>query len=82
MGMKHPDAGLRAPGVRLVNRTKQIIKADLRVPAGAELEVPGDVAADLEAQTTAFRRVVDVPLEGGTVEPKAKQPKAKAAEES
>jgi len=49
-----PSAGLRRPGVRLRNRSNAVAKVQLVVPAGDELEVGDDVAAQLLRQSTAF----------------------------
>lgn len=48
MALTEPRAGLRRPGVRLVNRTGDVAKVALVVPAGAQLEVDdADVAGQL-----------------------------------
>ena len=45
-----PSAGLRRPGVRLLQRSNAVAKVDLRVPPGAALVVDDDdVIAQLRA---------------------------------
>ena len=49
-----PSAGLRPPGVRLRNKSNDIIRAAVVVPAGSELEADEYVAGQLQAQSAAF----------------------------
>jgi hypothetical protein len=54
-----PSAGLRPPGVRLRNKSHDVAKVEIVVPAGAELEVPEVVAKAAMAQSGAFAVVDD-----------------------
>lgn len=54
-----PSAGLRPPGVRLRNKSNDIIRAAVVVPAGSELEADEYVAGQLQAQSAAFEVVPD-----------------------
>jgi len=63
--LEAPRAGLRPPGVRLINKSNRVAKVAIVVAAGAELEVDADVAAQLMGQTQAFTMSDD--LSGGGV---------------
>ena len=52
-----PSAGLRRPGVRLRNKSNDIVRASMVLPAGAELETDDYVAGQLLGQTTALEIV-------------------------
>lgn len=65
--MGTPSAGLRRPGVRLRNRSNDIARASIVVPAGAEIVADEYVAAQLEADT-AFERVTEPAPTGGVEE--------------
>ena len=66
--MDAPSAGLRQPGVRLRNKSNDIIRASMVVPAGAELETDEYVAAQLLGQDTAFEVVAASTLAGSDVD--------------
>ena len=55
--MAAPQAGLRQPGVRLRNKSNDIIRAAVVVPAGDELETSDYVAGQLVGQSPAFEIV-------------------------
>lgn len=65
--LEAPRAGLRPPGVRLINKSNRVAKVAIVVAAGAELEVDADVAAQLVGQTSAFTITGD-PSGGGVAE--------------
>lgn len=65
--LEAPRAGLRPPGVRLINKSNRVAKVAIVVAAGAELEVDADVAAQLVGQTQAFTITGD-PSGGGVAE--------------
>lgn len=56
-----PQAGLRRPGVRLRNKSNDIARVTLVVPAGDEIEASGYVAGQLVGQSQAF-----VEIDGST----------------
>jgi len=58
--MTAPVAGLRPPGVRLLNKSNGPAKVAINVAAGSELEVDADVAGQLLRQTQAFTVLDDV----------------------
>ncbi len=55
-----PRAGLRPPGVRLRNKSNDIIRASVVVPAGDEIETSDYVAGQLVGQSSAFEIVAGV----------------------
>jgi hypothetical protein len=55
--MDVPSAGLRQPGVRLRNKSNDIVRANVVLPAGAELETDDYVAGQLLGQSTALEIV-------------------------
>ena len=55
--MDVPSAGLRQPGVRLRNKSNDIVRASVVLPAGAELVTDDYVAGQLLGQTTALEVV-------------------------
>jgi len=59
--MDVPSAGLRQPGVRLRNKSNDIVRASVVLPAGAELETDDYVAGQLLGQSTALE-IVDPPV--------------------
>lgn len=59
-----PQAGLRQPGVRLRNKSNDIIRAAVVVPAGDELEASDYVAGQLVGQSSAFEIVADAGAAG------------------
>ena len=63
--MDVPSAGLRQPGVRLRNKSNDIVRASMVLPAGAELETDDYVAGQLLGQSTALE-IVDT--SGGDVD--------------
>jgi len=63
--MDVPSAGLRQPGVRLRNKSNDIVRASVVLPAGAELETDDYVAGQLLGQSTALE-IVDT--SGGDVD--------------
>jgi hypothetical protein len=71
-----PSAGLKPPGVRLRNKSHDVAKVALTIPAGAELEVPEIVAKAAMSQTGAFAVVEASPPEplSGEVEEASAEP--------
>lgn len=65
--MTAPVAGLRPPGVRLLNKSNGPAKVAISVAAGSGLEVDADVAGQLLRQSQAFT-VDNDPSGGGVVE--------------
>lgn len=51
-----------APGLRLRHNANSPKRVEVIVPAGAELEVPAEVAAQLQAADPHFRPIDDGPL--------------------
>lgn len=67
-----PSAGLRQPGVRLRNKSNDIARVTLVVPAGDEIEASGYVAGQLVGQSQAFVEIDGSPAAasgGAVVEP-------------
>lgn len=70
MALSPPPGGLGDPLRRLRNRTKQTAKVTVHVAPGDELAVSDDVAAQLEAATTAFGPAgADGPVKDATATP-------------
>ena len=74
--MAVPQAGLRQPGVRLRNKSNDIVRAQLVVPAGSELETDDYVAGQLLGQSSAFEIVAGSGRAGDDPEPEAAPPAA------
>ena len=70
-----PQAGLRQPGVRLRNKSNDIVRTSLVVPAGDELEVSAYVAGQVLAQSSG----IEIVASGGDAAPDAVPPAADGA---
>lgn len=67
MALHEVAGGLRAPGVRVRNRSNSAQRVELIVPAGAEVVVPDELAADMQRASTAFAVIEVAPDSGALV---------------